>query len=280
MMSNIPSIRLMAHLVAGFPDSNRDFDVAVGMAAAGAECIEIQFPYSDPAADGPVIQAACGSAIEHGFTVDKGFDLVNRVCRHFRDSGSNVNGRPVRVFIMSYAGLVFARGVERFINDAAASGATGVIVPDFMPGYDEHLYEVAAKHLIAAVPVVAPSVTDERLRAILALDSSYLYASIRTGITGKQTIIDESVAEFLRPLRRPETTLIAGFGVSSCLQASALQKHADMLVVGTAFVKAVLDADRRNEGIQEAVKRRVADIIGRTGRIEKEKEQDKETNRL
>ena len=129
-----PSL-IMAHMVAFYPDLARSRDVARGLAEGGAAYLELQFPFSDPTADGPDIQRACSAALEAGFTVDAGFELTAEICGSVR----------VPVFLMSYANLLFTRGVKRFLAEAAACGVRGVIVPDLPADYDEGLFREAVE---------------------------------------------------------------------------------------------------------------------------------------
>lgn len=254
----------MAHLIAGFPDLDVSRVIADGLVDGGAEFLEVQFPYSDPTADGPVIQAACSSALDRGFRVDDGFEMIADLAA----------GYDTPIFVMSYGGVVFARGINRFVADARNAGAAGVIIPDLMPGYDEGLFDAGADAGLAVVPVVAPSVSQTRLAEILDLKAPILYAAIRTGITGVRTQIDAGVALFLESVRSPETTLIAGFGVSNRDQARRLQRHTDVLVVGSAFVSVVFDAIGTGADIRSAVASRARDLTSRTARTEKEETPD------
>ncbi len=255
----------MAHLIAGFPTVDESIEIGRSLVAGGAGYLELQFPYSDPTADGPTIETACGRALEAGFRVDRGFEIVRKL--------SIENRRRVPLFVMSYAGLVFARGVERFVREAKACGAAGVIVPDLMPDYDEGLFACGAGVGLHVVPVIAPSIGSDRLDRILAFKSPFLYAAVRTGITGVRTVIDNRVRRFLERIRRPGTKIIAGFGISDYGQARELRKYADVLVVGSAFVRTVLDAVSSGLDIQEAVRYKALDISGRLtgGASEKEK---------
>ncbi len=266
-MSRTP-IRLMSHLVAGFPDLDRSARVARGLVDGGSEFLEIQFPYSDPTADGVAIQAACESALRNGFRVDDGFQMI-------ADLASSID-RPM--FIMSYAGLVVARGIDRFLSEAKNSGAAGVIIPDLMPGYDEGLFDSGAKQGLAVVPVVAPSISDSRLADILAIETPFLYAAIRTGITGKRSEIDSGVVDFLSKVKRPGTTSMAGFGITDADQARRLQAYADVLVVGSAFVRAVIDGIDSNLDIQEVAARKASEISGGDLGIEKKETTNRRGN--
>ena len=165
----------MTHMVAGYPDTETSFAVARGLIDGGASIIELQFPFSDPAADGPVIQAACSTALEAGFTLDSGFNLAERI-----SSYSNVP-----VFIMTYANPVVTLGVDEFIHRAAGAGVKGIIAPDLVAGSDEGLYAAGKKLGMPIVPVVVPTITPERLSEIAALQEPYVYTALRQGITGR-----------------------------------------------------------------------------------------------
>ena len=138
------SSRIMAHMVASFPDRAGSLKVARALVDGGASMIEVQFPFSDPMADGPDIQAACARALSAGFTVSDGFELVGEIC----------SATTVPVYIMSYANLLFAKGIDRFLAETKDAGARGVIVPDLPPDYDEGLFRSAAGLGLSAVPVL------------------------------------------------------------------------------------------------------------------------------
>ena len=168
--------RIMAHMVAHYTDRAASLSVARGLLDGGCSYLEVQFPFSDPTADGPDIQAACTAALAAGFTVTDGFRLV-----------AEIHHEGVPIFLMSYANMLFTHGIEKFLTRCAASGVAGVIVPDLPPDYDEGLFEAAARRGLSAVPVVSPSMREERLRRVGALRPRYIYATLRTGTTGALT---------------------------------------------------------------------------------------------
>lgn len=223
---------LMAHMMAFFPTREDSLAIARGLTAGGAAYLEVQFPFSDPSADGPLIQTAGAHALEAGFTVEGGFDLVREIVA--------MTHRPV--FVMSYGNLVFRRGTEAFVRAAKEAGAAGLIIPDLAPGNDEHLYEAGEKHGVAIVPVVAPSVTDLRIARIAEEHPRYLYAALRLGITGSYTDVGDENLRFLGRLAPLHADIIAGFGISSPDQVRLLAPHVHALVVGSAFVKTIIDA--------------------------------------
>ena len=227
---------LMAHMMAFFPSREESLAAARGLAAGGATYLEVQFPFSDPSADGPLIQTAGTAALEAGFSVAAGFDLVRDI----------VESTGLPVFVMSYGNLVYRKGTDAFVRAAREAGVTGLIIPDLSPGNDEHLYEAGREHAVEVVPVVAPSVTDARLARIAEERPRYLYAALRLGITGSHTDIGEENLRFLDRLRPIGAKIIAGFGISSPEQVRFLAPHVHALVVGSAFVKTIIEAVEAN----------------------------------
>jgi len=224
--------RIMAHLVAGFPDMPASLAAALALAEAGAAYLEIQFPFSDPSADGPVIQTACARSLAAGFRVQEGFELVRRVSRE--------TGRPV--FIMSYASPAVARGLPAFCEDAVQAGAAGLIIPDLAPDADEGLYEEGRARGLAVLPLVAPGMRDERLRRILAMRSEYIYAALRRGITGQETEMGAENLALLEAAASGGAKVMAGFGVRGPAQVRVLAPRVHAAIVGTAFTEVVMQA--------------------------------------
>ncbi len=242
---------LMTHMVACYPDRKGSLEVARALADGGARYLEIQFPFSDPSVDGPVIQAACTKALEAGFRVDDGFNLTAEIAR--------LTGKPI--FIMSYASLVFARGVERFLQETRKAGALGVIVPDLPFDYDEGLFDRAEESGIEVAAVVSPTIRDERLEAVCARRTGYLYATLRTGITGKVTQIDEQSLSFLNRLKKSGKKILAGFGVASPEQVKMIAPHVHAVVVGTALIRCI-EESRRDSDLYPRLKEKVKELAG------------------
>ena len=248
-----PSAKIMTHMVAGYPDFGTSWEVARALIDGGSAYLEVQFPFSDPSADGVPIQTACTLALKNGFRVEQGFDLIRRM--------NELTDIPI--FIMSYAGIVFAKGVKNFVEKAKERGASGLIIPDLMPGYDENLFEIAGQRGMCVIPVIAPGITAIRLDEILAFESPYLYASLRVGITGSRTQLDDSVHEFIRRLKAkaPNRKILAGFGIQTHDQVKALEGHVHALVVGSALVRAVTHAVSGSIGVYDAVKNKLIELL-------------------
>ena len=238
--------RIMAHMVAGYPDAAASRAVARGLSSGGCAYVELQFPFSDPTADGPDIQRACAAALEAGFTVDAGFELTAAICR-------SVN---VPVFLMSYANLLFSRGVKRFLADAVSCGVRGVIVPDLPADYDEGLFRDAAEAGLAAVPVLSPSMRDARLARICALHTEFLYVTLRTGTTGPLTETDGPGRAFLSRVAQVDGTakIFGGFGISSREQVRAFSPLVHAVVIGSALVREVAGGGDVESAVRDMVR--------------------------
>ncbi|MGM0675583.1 MAG: tryptophan synthase subunit alpha [Spirochaetota bacterium] len=230
-MSSTPatSASIMSHLVAHYPSGPASLEVARELTEAGVSFLELQFPFSDPTADGPAIQAACTTALEAGFRTELGFEMVETLNRE----------TEVPIFIMTYASIAVAHGVEWFVARARDAGAHGLIVPDLPPDYDEGLYAAGRNAGLHVVPVLVPSTPSRRVEAALAAEPAYVYAALRKGITGSRTEVGPENIAFLEQLRARGVHVMAGFGIRTREQVEALSDHADTVVVGSAFVDAI-----------------------------------------
>ena len=227
-MSGQQGARIMTHLVASFPSWEASLEVGKGLVDGGAAYLEVQFPFSDPTADGPHIQVACDEALGAGFTQERGFALVEalRAC----------TGVPIAV--MSYANPIFQNGVGRFVQRCRDAGADAIIAPDLPPDYDEGLYAAGKAAGVAVIPVVVPSTLPERLEMVVTgAGTDLVYAALRKGITGSYTEIGEDNLAFLRRIGELGGKPMAGFGIRSHEQVAALTPHVAYVVVGTWFVE-------------------------------------------
>ena len=239
----------MAHCIAFFPDRDRSLAAARGLARGGADYIEVQFPFSDPTADGPAIQSACQTALEQGFTVDEGFRLIDQLSSEI----------AVPVFIMSYGNLVYRRGIDRFCRDAAAARAAGLIIPDFLPPADEGLYQICREYGLDAMPVISPGISEARLAEVAAQKPNYMYTTLRSGITGTRTEVSREQTDHLERCRATGAHVMAGFGIESPEQVQALRPYTDTLVVGSYFVKEIIRMGP--EASAEQIERHVGEAI-------------------
>jgi len=242
---------IMAHLVAGYPDPAGAMAAARALASGGARYLEIQFPFSDPSADGPVIQTACVQSLEGGFTLDSGFAFAKEA-----------SGLGIPVFIMSYASLAFARGVKRFCADAKEAGARGLIIPDLCCGEDEGLYDEGKRLGLAVVPVVAPGIAESRRKEILGLKTDFVYAALRTGITGQKTEIGADNIAFIEALAAGGAKVMAGFGIRAREQVAALAGRVHAAIVGSAFTAAIGESAKGGtEAVGAAVSAKIRELV-------------------
>jgi tryptophan synthase alpha chain len=219
---------LMPYLMAGFPSLAESIEIGEACVRGGADLLELGVPYSDPLADGPVIHEAGTRALAAGASVGG----VLEVARALAPS--------VPVVLMCYSNMVFAPGVEAFLERLAQSGACGLIVPDLPLEEAGVVHEACDARGLALVPLVAPTTPSDRLRAIGAGARGFLYTVSVIGTTGERAAMQERVAEVIaRAKASTEVPVALGFGISTPEQArEAAEAGADGVIVGTRLVRA------------------------------------------
>ena len=224
---------LVGYLPAGFPTVDGAIEAARAMAAVGADVIELGLPYSDPLIDGPVIAEAVHRALENGTRVA---DVLRTV--------EAVAAAGVPVLVMTYWNPVERYGVHAFARDLAAAGGSGLITPDLAPEEAAGWLRASEDYGLDRVFLAAPSSTDERIATITAACRGFVYAASLMGITGTRDAVG-SQAEGLVQRIRPHTDLpvAVGLGVSNGAQAAQVAAFADGVIVGSAFVRRLLDAE-------------------------------------
>jgi tryptophan synthase alpha chain len=223
---------LVGYLPAGFPDVEGSIAALRAMVEAGCDIIEVGLPYSDPVMDGPTIQAAAQQALEAGTRTADVLRVVEAVA---------ATGTPT--VVMTYWNPVERYGVERFAADLASAGGAGLITPDLTPDSGEEWIAAADAHDLDKVFLVAPSSTDERLAFTTAACRGFVYATAVMGVTGARSSTS-SLAGPLVARTRAVTDLPVGvgLGVSTGDQAAEVAAYADGVIVGSAFVRTLLDA--------------------------------------
>jgi tryptophan synthase alpha chain len=234
---------LMPYLMGGFPDLEGSRRIGEAYADAGADLVELGFPFSDPLADGPVVHAAGTAALRGGATTH-GVLVV----------GGQLAER-VPVVAMVYANLVIARGVERFADELAAHGIAGLIVPDLPLEESEPVRAACDAAGVALVPLVAPTTPDARLERIGAQARGFLYAVSLTGTTGERaTLTDAFGAVVARAKACAEVPVAVGFGIGTPEQArAAADAGADGVIVGSRLVRAAAQAAEPAGAVRELV---------------------------
>jgi tryptophan synthase alpha chain len=248
---NKPS--LVAYVTSGDPDLATTRDVVLAAIDAGARVIELGVPFSDPLADGPVIQRASERALKHGTSLEQ----VLRLAAEIRERSQSVG-----LIIFSYLNPILQMGLEKFCKIARLAGIDGVLVTD-LP-VDEarpYLLEMARNEL-APVFLAAPTSPDDRLKQIAAASRGFVYAVSRTGVTGARKQVSDDAQKLVRRLRKfTKLPIAVGFGISTPAQFAAVGDYADAAVVGSAIVEII----ERNPGkeaasVGEFITQLVADV--------------------
>ncbi|MFD9217026.1 tryptophan synthase subunit alpha [Streptomyces sp. NPDC059544] len=231
---------LVAYLPAGFPTVDGGIEAIKAVFDGGADIVEVGLPHSDPVLDGPVIQTADDIALRGGVRIAD-------VMRTVREA-HQATGKPV--LVMTYWNPIDRYGVERFTAELAEAGGAGCILPD-LPVQESALWrEHAEKHGLATVFVVAPSSRDGRLAEITAAGSGFVYAASLMGVTGTRESVGAQAQDLVgRTRATTDMPVCVGLGVSDAEQAAEVASFADGVIVGSAFVKRLLDADDHEAGI-------------------------------
>lgn len=220
------SVGLIPYLMAGHPDRDRSLAAARSLAALPVAALELGIPFSDPLADGPVIQRAGQAALEGGMTVARAMELA-----------AAVTGKAPIVF-MSYVNPILSYGPERFASDAATAGVAGVIVPDLPPEEADGVASALRRRGLATIFLVAPTSSDERIALVCEASSGFVYCVTLTGITGARSELPPGLDDLLGRVRaRTTLPVAAGFGISQPRHVRALRGVADAVVVGSAVVR-------------------------------------------
>ncbi|MDA8099812.1 MAG: tryptophan synthase subunit alpha [Nitrospiraceae bacterium] len=223
---------LIPYLMAGDPDLARTKELILGLEQAGCDIIELGAPFSDPLADGPVIQKAALRSLQHHTSIADVLGLVSDVRKVSR----------IPLIVMTYYNLIFHYGEERFVQDAAAAGLDGIILPDLPPDEAGVLMPLAKKAGLDTIFLLAPTSTDERIKVVARASQGFIYYVSLTGVTGSSTglqmqAIRDSIARIKAQSDKP---VAVGFGISTPDQATEIASlGADGVIVGSALVKVI-----------------------------------------
>ena len=232
---------LVGYLPAGFPDVAGGIDALRAMVEAGCDVIEVGLPYSDPVMDGPTVQAAAQQALENGFRTTDVLRTVEAVA---------ATGTPT--LVMTYWNPVERYGVERFAADLAGAGGAGLITPDLTPDFAPEWIAAADDHDLDKVFLVAPSSTQERLAMTVGACRGFVYATAVMGVTGARATSSDLAGPLVaRTKAATDLPVGVGLGISTGDQAAEVASYADAAIVGSAFVRTLLDhPDDRTAGLR------------------------------
>ena len=246
---------LIVYLTTGFPDLEATRELIPALAAAGADGIEFSIPFSDPLADGPVIQESSFMALQGGITPDDCLDVVGDV----RDK---VPDTPL--VVMTYYNPVYSYGLPAFAQRLQECGVDGVIPVDLPAEESGPLYQECRQRGVHVVPLLAPTSTDEGIKTAVSISSGFIYCVSLTGITGARDQVAQSGLDLLKRVREyTDLPLSVGFGISRREHVETVCREADAAVVGSALIRTMLESSR--DQLVDRASALVADLAGRPG---------------
>lgn len=219
----------MTHVVAGYPNFKKSLDLIKTLSSAGSDYIEIQFPFSDPIADGETIQIANIESINAGATINSSFELINAV----KDIESEL-------IIMTYFNIIFTHGISKFCEQAAKANCTGFIVPDLpFDSLEFDSFKVEAeKHGLKIFYVVSPLISDARLDKVLQVANGFIYCISQLGTTGGSFQLDHELENFVGKLRsKTDLPVALGFGIRNKQHVEKAMSIADIAVIGSQIIR-------------------------------------------
>jgi len=224
----------MPYFPLGYPDLETSIDVIEALAKNGADLIEVGLSFSDPLADGPVIQSATQTALENGITVRKSLEALAELRRR---------GVRIPLVLMGYYNPLLAFGLERFVREAEAAGADGFIVPDLPPEEAAEFEAALSGSSLPLVRMLAPTTPAGRMESIAREARGFIYLVSVTGVTGARDSVAEGLADLVGRVREHASVPVCvGFGISTPEQARAVGGIADGVIVGSACVRAIGEA--------------------------------------
>jgi tryptophan synthase alpha chain len=235
----------VSYVMAGDPDAATALKILQGLPAAGADLIEVGFPFSDPMAEGPPIQRAAQRALAKGMTLKGTLDLV----RSFR-----AGDQATPVVLMGYMNPLVTWGFEAFARDAAEAGIDGLIVVDCPPEEAGPLADALDAAGVSLIRLATPTTDDERLKTVIRRTSGFVYYVSVAGVTGVKEADAASVAPNVERVRKASGLPVAvGFGIKTPERAAAIARVADAVVVGSALVDEIAEAVQMNEDVTARV---------------------------
>ena len=226
--SQVKRAAFMPYVVAGYPDIDTSIEIIHGLVEAGADLIELGVPFSDPIADGPVIQAAGQKALANGITLAACLEIAARI---------REDGITIPIILMGYLNPLIAYGMDKLVKDAVASGIDGFIIPDFPPEEAEEFEDACQQNGLSLIYLLSPASSPYRIQLVADRASGFIYLVSLTGVTGARDSISEALPAFIKRVRdASDLPLAVGFGISNKDQAAAVAEMADGVIVGSALV--------------------------------------------
>jgi len=231
----------MPYFPLGYPDLDTSINVIEAMAKNGADLMEVGLSFSDPLADGPVIQQATQIALENGISVKKSLDAVKDLRQR---------GVDIPLILMGYYNPMLAYGLEQFVRDAVESGADGFIIPDLPPEEAAEFETVANSHPL--IRMLAPTTPPERMEMVARDAKGFVYLVSVTGVTGPRASLSDELGELIKRVREHTSAPVCvGFGIGTPEQAKEVGALADGVIVGSACVKRIGNSEKPLEAAKQ-----------------------------
>lgn len=247
----------VAYVCAGDPDFETSVEVCRTLLANGVDILELGVPFSDPLADGLTNQLAAQRALESGMTASRVFELVRRI-RTFSDA-------PIVFY--TYYNLVFANGVDAYVQAAKAAGVDGLLTLDLPPEEADEVAAACRRHGVDTVFIVAPTTPDERIGRIARATTGFIYYVSREGVTGVRDQVAGNIPEAVARIRaQTQLPMVVGFGIGTRAQVRQVAEHADGVVVGSALVNTIRDHLGDRAKLLTTLGARAADLAAGTKR--------------
>ena len=220
----------IAFITAGYPNLSVTEKLILEFAKTGVDIVELGVPFSDPMADGPIIQEASQAALKKNVQLVNILSLVKKARKK----------TEIPICLMTYYNPIFCFGEEKFVKDAVSCGVDGVIIPDLPPEEGRALIKAANKHGLEVICFIAPTTSPERIKYISSVSKGFIYYVSLTGVTGPRQSLPADVVKNLKVIKKiTGKNICVGFGVSSSKQVKQLKKAADGVIVGSAIVKKI-----------------------------------------
>ncbi|OGS26011.1 MAG: tryptophan synthase subunit alpha [Elusimicrobia bacterium RIFOXYB2_FULL_48_7] len=235
---------LISYITAGYPNIGSTKKIVSCLESSGTDIIELGLPFSDPIADGPVIQHSSHKALERGMTPQIILQIISRIRKTSQ----------IPLIIMTYLNPVYRYGVERFFADASKAGLDGMIIPDITPEEGRVIINLSKKYNISVIFLITPTTVKSRQGFILEKSRGFVYVVSITGVTGPRKEFHPSIIQFLKEIRRKtKKPLMLGFGISHPQQLKKVKNLVDGVIIGSAIVK--ITGKPTQSAINEALKR-------------------------
>jgi tryptophan synthase alpha chain len=227
---NQKDILLMTHIVLGYPSFEDSFRIIETMVEAGVDLMELQIPFSEPIADGPVILKASQNALKAGARVRTCLDLAGEITRTFN----------IPFLFMSYYNIFFRYGLSSFVATMAERGIKGAIIPDLPPEEGQDYLKLMNEHALSPIQLFAPTTRPERMNYLNSFAKGFIYCVARKGVTGQETQFSEDLSAYLSRCREATSLPLAlGFGIKERADVDYLKGKAEIAIIGTQTIRII-----------------------------------------